>query len=384
MKEFGKKLLVHILIILALYLGVWLAVGYFKDGTFAPNFSYIADTTVVTVSFILIGGYVIFRLLKIMDGKDKKKDKAVDKVTDDQGKETKQFFSKDFLTDKDLNSVNAKGYNYHTLSTIRSCKKDGVLVRAQDNGHGMDINFVEPIHTLCVGTTSSGKTSRFVIPTLQIMSMTASKPSFVVTDPKGELRDKCTNKLLEEGYDVKVLNLRDPFASVMWNPLSYPYDMYHRAFNLEKEVKVHQPGDDPKSHNLVIQRSFDYKNETWFEFDGTAYIDRTELENNMQVLSTTLKDSSYTALEDICATLAPVESAKDPSWEKTARRLLHAIMLAMLEDSMIPELNLTREKYNLFNVYKIVNTTDTGRDTYATLKKYLFEYKIFLYIQLEL
>ena len=375
MKNFGKKLLIHILIILGIYLLVWLGVGYFKDGTFAPNTNYLTDTSVMTVAFILIGAYIIFRLMKVMDGKDKKKDKAVDKVKDDKGGETKQFFSKDFLTDKDLNTVNAKGYNYNTLSSIRNCKKDGILVRAQDNGHGMDINFVEPIHTLCVGTTSSGKTSRFVIPTLQIMSMTASKPSFVVTDPKGELRDKCTNKLVEEGYDVKVLNLRDPFASVMWNPMTYPYDMYHRAFNLEKEVKVHQPGDNPKKYNLIIQRQFDSNTESWFEFDGKAYIDREVLENDMRVLAKDLQDKSYTALEDVCTTLAPVESAKDPTWEKTARRLLHAIMMAMLEDSMIPELNLTREKYNLFNVYKIVNTSDTGRDTYATLKKYLFSYR---------
>ena len=47
----------------------------------------------------------------------------------------------------------------------------------------------------------------------------------------------------------------------------------------------------------------------------------------------------------------------------------------MLEDSRIPELNLTRERYNFYNVYKICNTTDGGRDTYATLKKYLFDYR---------
>ena len=47
----------------------------------------------------------------------------------------------------------------------------------------------------------------------------------------------------------------------------------------------------------------------------------------------------------------------------------------MLEDSLIPELGLTKEKYNPYNVYKICNTTDTGRDTFATLKKYLFQYR---------
>ena len=81
------------------------------------------------------------------------------------------------------------------------------------------------------------------------------------------------------------------------------------------------------------------------------------------------------ALNDICTTVCPIESGKDPSWEKTARRLIHAVLLAMLEDSLIPELGLTEDKYNFYNVAKICNTTDSGRDTFATLKKYLFDYR---------
>jgi len=205
--------------------------------------------------------------------------------------------------------------------------------------------------------------------------MTAAKPSFVVTDPKGELYDQNANKLKKEGYDVKMLDLRNPSSSMQWNPLTYPYQMYHRSFNLDREVKVHPPGDSPNNYNLIIQRSFDYQSQTWFEFNGVAYIDRHVMENDMSVISKKLQDDTYSTLGDICATLAPVESAKDPSWEKTARRLIHGVMLAMLEDSLIPELGLTEDKYNLYNVYKICNTTDSGRDTFATLKKYLFEYR---------
>ena len=151
--------------------------------------------------------------------------------------------------------------------------------------------------------------------------------------------------------------------------------MFQRAYNLDKEVKVHAPDDNPKNYNLIIQRQFDYTIQNWFEFNGIAYVDRDVLENDMQVLSKKLMDDTYSTLGDICTTLAPVESAKDPSWEKTARRLIHGVMLAMLEDSRIPELGMTEDKYNLYNVYKICNMTDSGRDTYATLKKYLFDYR---------
>ncbi len=374
MKDFGKKILKYSFLILALYLGSVVAVTYFETKTIGFNVKYLTDSLVVAITFFGSSAVLIVNLLKIVDGKGKKKsDKAVDKVKDSRGKDTSQFFDRDFVTEDDL--VKNKAFNYHTQNSIRSSKKDGILVRAEEKGNNIHINFVEPIHTLCVGTTSSGKTSRFVVPSLQLMSMTASKPSFVITDPKGELYEKCSSKFRREGYDVKVLDLRNPFQSMQWNPLTYPYQMFHRSYNLDREVKVHPAGDNPQNYNIVLQRPFDFTLQTWFQFNGVAYADRNVMENDMAVIAKKLQDDTFSTLNDICTTLAPVESAKDPSWEKTARRLIHAVLLAMLEDSLIPELGLTEEKYNFFNVYKICNTTDSGRDTFATLKKYLFDYR---------
>ena len=256
MKAFGKKILTYVIVATIIFLATTILTTYFKDKSFAFNPNYALSGTTLTITILAMGAFFVHDLLKLMDGKGKKKDKAIDKVKDEKGKDAKQFFSRDFVDDETLKKE--KAYNYNTLSTIRSCKKDGILVRAEEKGNNMHINFVQPIHTLCVGTTSSGKTSRFVVPTLQLMSMTAAKPSFVVTDPKGELYEKCANKLKTEGYDVKVFNLRDPFSSVQWNPLTYAYDLYHRSFNLSKEVKVHGAGDNPKHYNLMLQKPFDF------------------------------------------------------------------------------------------------------------------------------
>ena len=375
MKNFLKAVLKYIIIFAIAFVGSIILVTYVKEKTFGFNIRYLGSTTSILIMVLAVGGTFVYDMLRILDGKGKKNDtgKAEDKVKDAKGRETTQFFNRDFLTDEDLKKI--EGFNYNTLSSIQNSKKDGILIRAEEKHNKMEINFVTPIHTLVVGTTSSGKTSRFVVPSLQLMSMTAAKPSFVITDPKGELYDKCCNKFIEEGYDVKIINLRDPFSSVQWNPLSYPYDMYQRSYHLEKEVKVHPPGDNPKQYNLIIQRPFDYMQTTWFEFNNFAYADKDKLENDMRVTSRELQDKTFTALNDICSTLAPIESTKDPSWERTAQKLIQSVMLAMLEDSRIPELGMTREKYNLYNVYKICNMTDSGRDTYATLKKYLFDYR---------
>lgn len=372
MKKFGKVLLKYAIFGVLILVAAVLLTTYFKEDKLSFNIKYL-NSSVLYVVFGL-GALLVYDLLKILDGKGGKKGgKAEDEVRDTKGKKTSQFFDKDFVTEEDLKKN--KAFNFHTLSSLRNEKKDGIIVRAEEKGNNMEINFVEPIHTLVVGTTSSGKTWRYVIPTLQLLSTTAAKPSFVVTDPKGELYDNNSNRLKKEGYDVKVLDLRNPSASMQWNPLSYPYQMFQRAYNLDKEVKVHAPGDNPRNYNLIIQREFNYTSSSWFQFNGIAYIDRDVLENDMQVLSKKLMDDTYSTLGDICTTLAPVESAKDPSWEKTARRLIHGVMLAMLEDSRNPELGMTEERYNLYNVYKICNMTDSGRDTFATLKKYLFDYR---------
>ncbi len=373
MKTLGKKILKYIIISILIFLVSVIIITYFKDGTLAFNARYIQTGLPFVFVFIAVGLILVFDLMKLADGKKKSSDKAIDKVKDSKGHDTQEYFDKDFVSEEILKKD--KGFNYNTLSSIRSSKTDGILVRAEQRGNGMEINFVKPIHTLVVGTTMSGKTSRFVVPSLQLMSMTSAKPSFVITDPKGELYDKCSNKFRSEGYDVKIINLRDPFTSLQWNPLTYPYDMYQRSFNLDKEVKVHPPGDNPKNYNLIIQNKFDFNSTTWFEFSGIAYSDKNTLENDMRVIARELQDNTYSALKDIVNTLAPIESAKDPSWEQTAQRLIHAVMLAMLEDSRIPELGMTRDKYNMYNVYKICNTTDSGRDTFATLKKYLFSYR---------
>ncbi len=372
MKKNAKKIIFAVIAAVVLFVSIAIVINYIQSKTFGFNPKYIGTSLFLT-GFVLAVYFVVTVLKKMDSSSAKKGGKAEDTVTDKKGKKVQQFYDKDFLADEDLKKI--KGFNYNTLSSIRSCNKDGILVRAEQKGLGMDINFVKPIHTLVVGTTSSGKTTRFVVPSLQLMASTAAKPSFVITDPKGELYDINANKFKKEGYDVHVLNLRNPFQSVQWNPLTYPYDMYHRSFNLAKEVKVHSPGDNPDRYKLVKQTDFDYNTTTWFEFNNTAYADKQLLESDMRVIAKELRDTTYNALTDICQAIIPIQNEKDPSWEQTAQKMLQGIILAMLEDSRIPELGLTKDKFNFYNVAKIVNTQDSGRDTYATIKQYVFNYR---------
>ena len=75
-------------------------------------------------------------------------------------------------------------------------RNDKILV---DNGEA---------HTLVIGATGSGKTQNIIFPTVEVLAK--HKESMIITDPKGEIYEATSNMLRDKGYDVLVLNFRDP------------------------------------------------------------------------------------------------------------------------------------------------------------------------------
>lgn len=80
------------------------------------------------------------------------------------------------------------------------------------------------VHSLIIGSTGSKKSRLFAMPMLEIIRR--SGESVLVTDPKGELYDKTAQAFEDNGYDVFVINLRDPERSNGWNPLMIARDYY--------------------------------------------------------------------------------------------------------------------------------------------------------------
>lgn len=102
-------------------------------------------------------------------------------------------------------------------------KKDEVWV---DNGE---------YHSLVIGATGSGKTQTVIFPTVEVLAK--KKESMIITDPKGEIYEKTSNMLREKGYNVLILNFRDPQEGNSWNPLSLPYHMY-KSGNQDKAIEL--------------------------------------------------------------------------------------------------------------------------------------------------
>ena len=230
--------------------------------------------------------------------------------------------------------------NFNTVSydDLPNLDIEGIPIIAEEGKKDYKITFAKPAHTLIIGTTGSGKTTTFINPTVQILANTKGKPSMLISDPKGELYTLHAKSLIKRGYDVKVLDLRNPYCSIRWNPLEKPYEMYQEMLSLEDKVVVNEE-------------------EGYYVFEDKIYYDVNEKNAAVQVRKQAIFDEVYEDLNDICSVLCPVKSKNEPIWESGAKNFILAITLAMLEDSEKPELGMTKEKFNFYNVMKIATNT---------------------------
>ncbi len=71
--------------------------------------------------------------------------------------------------------------------------------------------------------------------------------------------------LKERGYDVKVIDLRDTYASYRWNPLDSIYDAYEKY--REAHRNVYKRSDDAEKSGLKLMDTKDSYSGSWYEFN---------------------------------------------------------------------------------------------------------------------
>lgn len=153
----------------------------------------------------------------------------------------------------------------------REAKSSGGPVVFQDGGKV----FTESgdSHTMIIGDTGSMKTLRFVLPL--IYSCAKAEESMVIVDPKGELAIKSNLFLKEQGYSIKIINLRKPQLSPdQWNPM----DRVKRSWESGKdgqENAIIQLND--LLQTLFFSRSTADKDKYWNESAGQLALGICEL-----------------------------------------------------------------------------------------------------------
>ena len=140
--------------------------------------------------------------------------------------DSNEFGSSRFSTMKEVKE------QFTTWRFNKDNKAGGMVVSIDDNKYYVDTS---SNHTLIIGNTGSGKTVSVIFPL--IFNLADSGESMIINDVKGELYKTTYDYLINKGYDVKVINLRDTNNSDFWNPLTLAYQ-YYKENNFEKEIET--------------------------------------------------------------------------------------------------------------------------------------------------
>ena len=300
----------------------------------------IQDKDTYLVMLCILAGIGIFILSLVL----KKKGNNVG-YTDKEDKGIKaNLENARFLTDEEVD----KTFYPVSFKKLQDTNYIGIPIKAEYKDGDIHINFAKPAHTLILGTTGSGKTSSFISPTIEILSLLKNKPSMFISDPKGELFKTHAGALKKRGYKIKVIDLRNPYASVRWNPMVRAWDMKKEILHVNDLCKVNEEKGE-------------------YIFNNVSYPSLEVLEEQKAAYCQRLEDEIYETLHDIVISICPDEKKEDPIWDNGARNMILALALAMLEDAENENLPITREKYNFYNLTKIANSTERNC---ADLKKY--------------
>jgi len=232
----------------------------------------------------------------------------------------------------------------HKLNTLHAWKiGDGITYRrggppilTGKNRIWVDAN---DTHSLVVGTTRSGKT--FSIVNILIQSLRMSGESMIVMDVKGELYKTHGQSLINDGYDVKVVDFINPKRSVRWNPFGIIIKKYREAYKENIRERASEEyrsilAEISQNKILIAQKKKKLADPNEDKKALQKQIDATVKEN--ESLESLLPKPNYSEaqelISDIAMRLCHEEDARDPFWSSSATTLLEGYINFLLEETI--------------------------------------------------
>lgn len=219
-----------------------------------------------------------------------------------------------------------------------------ICIRRDEAGQ-LQVTFIEDTHLLAIGATRSGKTSGYVIPTLNVLLNKKNKPSLVISDPKHELYRANAAKFAKQGYRVLMLDFTNYTHSDCWNPLTKYYRAYQNYLNVEREVEVVQTPEGLRN-----------------QFRSVIYHCQEELDRAIDEVREGYLDEVEKGITSLSNAVLPTTNQKDPFWDDSARDLLMAILYGMLEDSETGQ--ITEDNFSFGTVLRIFDSFTDSTSNY--------------------
>ena len=196
-------------------------------------------------------------------------------------------------------------------------------------------------HAMIIGGTGSGKTEGYFLPAIEVYAKSKTKVSMFITDIKGSTYAKTRQLLLDNGYNIYVLDFKEPFSSMRYNPLSNIFDLYAKSAELKSQLRC-------RDTNI---KSGEYA------FNDKTYSDADRYYADIDKYSRMLLARCQTELDYISKILVPIEYHKDMCWDYGSRDIVFSTLWGMLEDSEYPERKMTRDRFTIANLINITQNT---------------------------
>lgn len=149
-------------------------------------------------------------------------------------------------------NANQNQYGHAQLASRKDIKKQYPAVPQEGTYYkglggipvatGKDVYYVDTDTTnnLVIGKTRSGKGESIIFPMIDILSRSSQKPAMIINDPKQELYRSSYITLRKRGFDVHVLNLKDPTNSIGYNNLQHVIDLAKLGYYDEVQQEVNK------------------------------------------------------------------------------------------------------------------------------------------------
>ena len=281
---------------------------------------------------------------------------------------TKRFYPNNSVLESDeyTKEYNLRTYSYGELSDREIW---GMLYSMKHGKRGvLEVTFQDNAHTLVVGTTQVGKTWGHVMDSVYALSAKKNKPSFMITDPKGEISENTVETLRKRGYRIYALNFKDTQYSNMWNPLLEIYDSWMELNSITEKLKYHRSLSDLKNYTLEDDISDYEKSGHFWSFGEKAYARGVNADIAIAHKKSKIESQTADLINQLVASLGSnaLESSKEPCWQLGALEVLKGLIYLMLEDALDERSGFSRENMNFMNMqryYEIIRESVLSSST---------------------
>lgn len=363
-----------------------------------------------------------------------------------------------FLSDEEIYDK----FGNHNFADLGDKDVHGCLISSYRKHDQLRVSLVPKQHALICGVSGDGKSLRHLGVTIQANGKSATKPSMLVNDIKGELWNMHSKFLREQGYQTILLDLKNPYTSYRLNPINiiwklykeaedmqvelsiselatrfHEYEIFHGKFTIEEykkkvyDVIQNQQEDLQRSYksavkfisnlthkdfpkalydtrlNLLLDLTIDTVNEEGKSKEEVAreeqdiyvklyhlYINRykickklkagltseqfyTEWQNTQYQKKMEKLNRASGLLLNFSKQIVPDGTGENKIWSDGAQGICAAILTAMIEDGMNPELDFREEQFSITQISNIVNRQRNDLNDFLKLRN--LDSKVFDY-----